>query len=187
MNRFSALNRRVGAAHASWQLAVADLTVEQVNYHERHGVLPIAFSIVHLVTTEDIRVSATFGLPDSIWKAENIQSQIGANVPSVARGTPIDVSETLTLTDIDAWRAYQTRVFAQTEALLAAQEDIRWDDIIMDAVPEPMRGGYLHLMVGDGPVTLGDYLEVVVYHHALRHLGELEHARALVGLTGVGG
>jgi hypothetical protein len=36
-------------------------------------------------------------------------------------------------------------------------------------------------------VTLGNYLEVVVYHHSLRHLGELEHARALVGLGGVGG
>jgi hypothetical protein len=50
-----------------------------------------------------------------------------------------------------------------------------------------MHGGFMHLLVGDGPVTLGDYMEVVVYHHALRHLGELEHARGLVGLHGVGG
>jgi hypothetical protein len=187
MNRFDALNRRIGAAHASWQLAVADLTVEQVNHHERTGVLPIAFSLVHLVTTEDIRVSATFGLQDSIWKADHVQDQIGANVPSVARGTPIDVSETLSLTDINAWREYQTRVFAQTESLIGRQPDSRWDEVMLERVPENMHGGFLHLLVGDSAVILGDYLEVVVYHHAIRHLGELEHARSLVGLTGVGG
>jgi hypothetical protein len=187
MNRFETLGRRMRAAHASWQLAVADLTLDQVNHHEREGVLPIAFSLVHLVTTEDIRLSATLGLPNSIWKAEGIQHKIGANVLSVARGTPIDVAETLTLTDLDAWRDYQSRVFAQTDEQLAALDDSRWDEVVFEAVPESMHGGFLHLLVGNGPVTLGDYFEVVLYHHALRHLGELEHARALVGLTGVGG
>ena len=187
MNRFDALGRRMRAAHASWQLGVSDLTLAQVNHHEREGVLPIAFSLVHLVTTEDIRLSATLGLPDSIWKAEGIQHAIGANVPSVARGTPIDVAETLTLADLDAWRDYQTRVFAQTDAQLARLDDARWDEVVLEEVPTAMHGGFLHLLVGDNSVSMGDYFEVVLYHHSLRHLGELEHARALVGLTGVGG
>ena len=50
-----------------------------------------------------------------------------------------------------------------------------------------MRVGFLHLLCGYVPVSLVDYLEVVLYHHSLSHLGELEHARALVGLHGVGG
>ena len=187
MNRFEALGRRMRAAHASWQLAVSDLTLDQVNHHERDGVLPIAFSLVHLVTTEDIRLSATLDLPDSIWKADGIQQRIGANVPSVARGTPIDVAETLALSNLDAWRDYQTRVFAQTDAQLSLLDDSRWDEVVLESVPEAMHGGFLHLLVGDGPVSMGDYFEVVLYHHSLRHLGELEHARSLVGLTGVGG
>ena len=99
----------------------------------------------------------------------------------------MDVAETLRFADIDAWRDYQTAVFAQTISLLEGADDSRWDEIYLDAVPESQYGGFLHALVGDGQVRLGDYLEVVIYHHALRHLGELEHARALVGLRGVGG
>ena len=39
MNRFHALARRMRPVHASWQEAVADLTLDHVNHHERAGVL----------------------------------------------------------------------------------------------------------------------------------------------------
>ena len=99
----------------------------------------------------------------------------------------MEVSESLRFADVDAWRDYQSGVFEQTISLLESADSSRWDEIQLDSVPESMRGGFLHALVSSGPVLLGDYLEVVVYHHALRHLGELEHARALVGLSGVGG
>ena len=114
-------------------------------------------------------------------------TQLGVTVPAVFRGTPMEVAESLRFRDIDAWRAYQTEAFRQTDDLLAATDDARWDEVYLEHVPVAMHGGFMHLLVGDGQVTLGDYLEVVLYHHALRHLGELEHARALVGLHGVGG
>jgi hypothetical protein len=187
MNRFHALARRIRPVHASWQNAVSDLTLDHVNHHERAGVLPIAFSLMHLVNTEDFRSCERLTGQEPLWATGSWADKVGVTVPAVFRGTPMEVAESLRFADVDAWREYQTGVFRQTNDLLMAMDDGRWDEIHLDAVPTALHGGFLHRLVGDGPVTIGDHLEVVLYHHALRHLGELEHARALVGLRGVGG
>jgi hypothetical protein len=41
------------------------------------------------------------------------------------------------------------------------------------------------MLAGEGPVRLGDMMDVVLYQHGMRHLGEVEHARSLVGLGGL--
>jgi hypothetical protein len=187
VNRFQTLARRLRPAHHSWQAAVADLTLEQANYQERRGVLPITFSLMHLVTTEDLRTSERLLGKEPLWKRGNWAEKIGVNVSAVFRGTPIEVAESLRFKDIDAWRAFQTAVFTQTMDALSQIADDRYDEVVFAEIPDSFRGLWLHLLSGDGPVALGDYLETVVYHHSIRHLGELEHARALVGLHGVGG
>lgn len=187
MNRFEDMARRMRPVHQAWQDAVADLTLEHVNHHERAGVLPISFSLMHLVNTEDFRSCERLTGQPPLWQTGGWADRVGVNVPAVFRGTPMDEAESLRFADIDAWRAYQTGVFAQTTSLLESTEVERWDEIYLDAVPDSMVGGFLHALVGRGPVGLGDYLEVVIYHHSIRHLGELEHARALVGLRGIGG
>ena len=187
MNRFHTLARRLGPAHHSWQAAVADLTLDQANYQERPGVLPITFSLMHLVTTEDARVSERLAGQERLWERGNWADKVGVNVPAVFRGTPIEVAETLRFKDINAWRAFQSEIFAQTMDALARTEDDRYDEVVLAEIPDSLRGGWLHMLSGDGPVRMGDYLETVLYHHAIRHLGELEHARSLVGLHGVGG
>jgi hypothetical protein len=162
--------------------------LEQVNHHERAGVLPIAFSLMHLVRTEDTRVSERLLGREPLWESGGWSDRVQVNVPSVFRGTPIEVAETLRFRDIDAWRSFQTEVFAQTmDALTDETDDARFDQVLFDRVPDSMRGGWLDYLVAGGAVTLGDLLETVIYHHSIRHLGELEHARALVGLNGVGG
>ena len=187
LNRFHTLARRLRPAHHSWQAAVADLTLEQVNFQERRGVLPITFSLMHLVNTEDVRGSERLSDGPSIWQRGGFAEKVGVTVPAVFRGTPMEVAESLRFEDIDAWRDYQTQVFANTISLLESTDDARWDEVCLESIPSAMHGGYLHMLIGSGKVTLGDYLEVVLYHHSLRHLGELEHGRALVGLRGVGG
>lgn len=187
MNRFHELARRMRAAHQSWQDASSDLTLEHVNHHERSGVLPIAFSLMHLVNTEDFRSCERLTDHEPHWVTGGYAEKVGVNVPAVFRGTPMEIAETLRFQNLDAWRQYQTGVFAQTTDLLESTDNARWDETYLDSVPEALRNGFLYKLVGDGRVTLGDYLEAVLYHHSLRHLGELEHARALVGLRGVGG
>ena len=48
-----------------------------------------------------------------------------------------------------AWRDYQTAVFRQTDELLAATDDERWDEIVFPAVPESQYGGFLHKYVSN--------------------------------------
>lgn len=187
MNQFHELARRMRPVHHAWQVAVADLTLAQVNHHERAGVLPISFTVMHLVNTEDFRSCASVTGQEPLWRSGGWAERVGVTVPSVMRGTPMEVAETLRFADIDAWREYQSAVFSQTRTLLAEVDPARWDEVYLESVPASMHGGFLHHLVGDEPVRLSDYLDVVVYHHAIRHLGELEHARALVGLGGVGG
>jgi hypothetical protein len=140
--------------HRLWQKAAADLTVEQVNHHERSGVLPITFSLLHFVRGEDNNISKLILNEPTIWESGN-------------------------------WRAYQTSVFERTEATLAGGS-IDWDrDLYGGALPPAMEGSFLWHMLGPDEIPkLVDGIEGFIYQHGIRHLGEIEHARALVGLGG---
>lgn len=179
------LARRVRAMHLFWDQAVADLALAQVNHHERAGVLPIAFSLFHYVNGEDRSVSERLLDAPALW-SEEWAARTGIDGGPIRRATPLAVAERVRLADLDAWRAYQRAVFARTESALASVPDARWDEVVFPAVPESFRGGFLDELVGDGPVMLGDFMDVLLYQHGMRHLGEIEHARSLVGLQGVG-
>jgi hypothetical protein len=184
-SRFEETLRRVRAMHKQWTQVTTDLTLDQVNHHEREGVLPIAFSLHHYVVGEDRAVAQRIYGAAPLWESDGWAERVGATVPSVTRGTPIAVAETLRFADYDAWLGYQSAVFARTEAGLETLPDERWDDVLFQRLPDQLKGGFLDLVVGDNPVTLGDLLDVFVSQHGIRHLGEIEHARALVGLQGV--
>lgn len=182
---WSALSRRVGAMHKLWQDALTDMSLDQVNHHERAGVLPITFSLFHYVTGEDRAVAERILNESMIWSNEWAE-RTGVDGEPIRRGAPIAVAEQVRIRDLDAWRAYQTEVFTRTERALAAFPESRWDEVVSERVPEAMKGGFIALLAGDGAVLLGDLMDVFLYQHGMRHLGEIEHARSLVGLQGVG-
>lgn len=182
--RWNDLLKRIRATHGFWQRALDDMTLEQVNHHERAGVLPMSFSLFHFVTGEDRAVSERLLGEAMLWSAE-WASRTGIALAPIKRGDPIEVAETVRLTDLAAWREYQTAVFDRTEATLARMDDARWSEVLHDQVPPAMKGGFIGYLAGNGPVLLGDLMDVFIYQHGLRHLGEIEHARSLVGLQGV--
>jgi hypothetical protein len=95
-------------------------------------------------------------------------------------------AERIRLGDIAAWRAYQTAVFARTERALAALPLGRFGEKAMDRPPaDKLKGSFLALLVPEGQIRVIDVCEAYLFQHAVRHLGELEHARALVGLGGL--
>lgn len=181
----SPLEKRILAMHGLWQKAVSDLTLDQVNHHERAGVLPIAFSLLHFVRGEDNAVSTNVLNGPTIWESGGWSEKIGVTVEQAPRGTPIDEAERIRFGDVDAWRAYQTAVFQRTEEVLA-DPAIDWSqELFGGTLPASTEGSFLwHLVGPDGPARLIDSMEVHIYQHGIRHLGEIEHARALVGLTG---
>lgn len=182
---WSELLRWVRPMHHLWNLALDDMTVEQVNHHERSGVLPISFSLYHYVYGEDRAVADRLLGEPTLWNAEWAR-RTGIDSDPIRRGAPLAHAEQVRISDLDGWKAYQTEVFARTELALGSAPQNRWGEVVFETVPEGLRGGFIALLAGDGHVLLGDLMTAFLYQHGMRHLGEIEHARALVGLQGVG-
>src|SRR5919109_4896461 len=114
----TSITARITAVNDMLELATADLTLEQVNHAERKGVLPIAFSLIHVVGGQDRSVSRYVTNTKALWESGDWGRRIGvATVPR--RGSPIEEAEKIRFRDIAAWREYQSAVFAQTESALA--------------------------------------------------------------------
>lgn len=178
--------RRVAAVHALWQQGVADLTLAQTNYVERAGVLPIAFTLMHLVVGEDRNVARHLGAEALLWDQQGWAKRVGLVGEPPVRGTLMGDAERIRLGDVDAWRAYQTAVFARTERALATLPLAWFAEKAMDRPPaDKLKGSFLALLVPEGEIRVSDVCEAYLFQHAVRHLGELEHARALVGLGGL--
>lgn len=175
----ASLSRRIRAAHQLFDLAVSDLTHEQVDHFERKGVLPIAFSLAHLVISQDRSMTRLFAVP-LLWDAHAGRVRLAGGVPF--RGSPMAEAEKVRIGDMDAWRAYQREVFARTEQLIATAPLAKLAEIYPDT---PTGTAFLALLVDGAPVRVIDAVEAWIYQHAIRHAGELEHARALVGLGGI--
>ena len=178
----ASLSMRLAALEKLWDLATRDLTVAHVNHFERPGVLPMAFTLIHVIGGQDRNRATLFGGP-VLWDAWS--ARVGYTGPHPGRGTAMEVAEQIRIGDVDAWRGYQATVFNATRAALAkAPIDRLGERFPMEA--DRFAGGYLELLVGQVErVRVIDLVEAWIYQHGLRHAGELEHARALVGLRGV--
>lgn len=178
----ASLLERLRASHRLFDQVVADLTAEQANHVERPGVLPIAFSLAHAVVSHDRNVARLFGEP-MLWDAHAARVRLEGGVPF--RGTPMADAERVRIGDMDAWRAYQRAAFERTERLVA-QAPLETLGRRVEVTPQQFAGGFLALLAGTPErVRVLEALEAWIYQHTIRHAGEIEHARALVGLGGV--
>ena len=176
---------RMGAVNGLLDAAVKDLTTAQVNHRERPGVLPIAFSLTHIVGGQDRTVARFVDKGPMLWESGKFGERVGYTGELPSRGTPMAVAEAIQLSDVDAWREYQTGVFARVDSAIANTPLERFDEIAMAERPTEPAGAFLFLMVPSGPIRLIELVEAHLFQHAARHLGEIEHARALVGLGGM--
>lgn len=183
----ASITARMTAVNDMLDVAVADLTLEQVNHVERDGVLPIAFSLIHVVASQDR--SASRYLADgarSLWDEGGWAEKVKLSVPVPFRGTPMAEAMKTRFGDIGGWREYQTAVFERTEHLLAnAPLEMFSREAFGNDRPDLGRNSFLALFVPSGPIRVMDICEAYLFQHACRHLGEIEHGRALVGLGGV--
>lgn len=183
----ASITARIAAIDDMLDLAVADLTLEQVNYVERTGVLPIAFSLIHVVGSQDRSASRHLadGAP-TLWEDGGWAARVGLAGDLPFRGAAMADAERTRFGDVDAWREYQTAVFARTEHLLAnVPLEVFSRDAFAGQRPDLGQHSFLSLFVPSGTIRVMDICEAYLFQHACRHLGEIEHARALVGLGGV--
>lgn len=180
----SSLRRRVAALHSLYDQAVSTMGLEQVNHFERNGVLPIAFSLFHNANVQDASVLLLAGTPpiwDDAWR-----QKVRMAIDDHGKERTVDEMVHQRIGDYDAFVAYQRAVFDRTEDWL---ESIGIDELRRVVVPRPLperlASTFSARVATDEGITVLDGVECWIYQHGLRHMGEIEHARSLVGLGGM--
>ena len=184
----TSLRNRIRAMNTLWQRAVSDMTLEHVNHHERPGVLPIAFSLSHFMRIQDLSISRFFLAEPPLWESGDWARRVGVTVDRLGREESVEEMERLRFGDFSAWLAYQAEVIERTSRALETVTEEMLAEVVMPALPPNMQNIFCGIVVGPGnPIRKLEVLECFVYQHGLRHMGEMEHARALVGLRGMTG
>jgi hypothetical protein len=88
--------------------------------------------------------------------------------------------------DYDEFQAYQRAVFARTERWLDGLDPTELTRlVVLRPFPPQIASTYSARVAGPEGITLLDAAECWIYQHGLRHMGEIELARGLVGLGGM--
>jgi hypothetical protein len=178
------LRRRMRAMHSLYYDAVATMDLEHVNHFERDGVLPIAFSLFHYTNMQDASFMAITGQPP-IW-SEPWQARVQMAIDDHGKERTVAEMVHQRIGDYDEFKAYQREVFGRTEAWLADLEGTALDRVIVPRpLPPVVADTYSARVAGDEGITVLDAIECWIYQHGLRHMGEIELARGLVGLGGM--
>jgi hypothetical protein len=169
-----------------WERAVSDMSLEQVNHHERAGVLPIAFSLSHFMRAQDQSISGPFLRERPLWEQGGWAEKVGVSVDRLGREETVEEMESIRFEDLDAWRAFQSQVIARTSGVLDDVTEDVLSEVLLPQLPPNMQNIYCALVIGPGgPLRKLEVIECFIYQHGLRHMGEIEHGRALVGLGGM--
>jgi DinB superfamily len=178
------LRRRMRAMHSLYADAVATMGPEHVNHFEREGVLPIAFSLFHYTNMQDVSFAVISGQP-VLWDAR-WQARVRMAVDDHGKERTVDEMVHQRIGDYAAFGEYQRAVFGRTEAWL---DDLDGAELTRVIIPRPLppvvADTFSARVAGEQGITVLDALECWIYQHGLRHMGEIELARGLVGLGGM--
>jgi len=170
--------------HSLYYQAVASMTLSQVNHVEREGVLPIAFSLVHQVLIEDGSLVFTGGpapLFDEVWS-----NRMRLAVSDHGKERTVNDMMHQRIGDYDEFLRFQRLVFDATERHVESLDPSTFGDVLVAYPYGPGLDQTFSARVGgEAGISRSDALECWIYQHGLRHMGEIEHARALVGLGGM--
>ena len=178
------LQRRMAAMHSLYYQAVSTMGPEHVNHFEREKVLPIAFSLFHYTNQEDANFMFITGqMP--IWSDE-WQSRVQMAINDHGKERTVDEMVHQRIGDFEAFKEYQRAVFDRTETYLATMDPADFTRLIIGRpFPPQVASTYSARVAGPEGITVLDGFECWLYQHGLRHMGEIELARGLVGLGGM--
>jgi hypothetical protein len=179
------LQRRMAAMHSLYYQAVGSMGLEHVNHFEREGVLPIAFSLFHFTNMEDSSFMLITGVMP-IWN-ESWQQKVQLTIDDHGKHRTVEEMVAQRIGDYDAFCDYQRQVFDRTEAWLAGLDPAELTRVVIERpFPPQIASTYsARVAAADTGITVLDATECWIYQHGLRHMGEIELARGLVGLGGM--
>jgi hypothetical protein len=180
----SSLSRRLRAVHSLYLEACSTMDLEQVNRVIVPGVLPIAFSLVHQVLIEDGSVVFVGGPPPLM--SETWASKMGLAINDPGKEKSVAEMMHQRIGDYESFLEFQGLVFRATEQFVDGVDPSTFSDVIVAHPYGPAVAQTFSARVGaEGGISRSDAIECWIYQHALRHMGEIEHARAMVGLSGM--
>ena len=178
------LRRRMRAMHSLYHQAVSTMDLSHVNHFEREGVVPIAFCLFHIVNMIDASFMLMTGTPP-IWNDE-WQARVNMSINDHGKHKTVDEMIHQRIGDYDAFIEYMNAVFSRTEAWLDQLQPEELDRVVITRpFPPQVASTYSARVAGPEGITLLDATECWIYQHGLRHMGEIELARGLVGLGGM--
>ncbi len=178
------LQRRMHALESLYEQAVTTMGPEHVNHFERPGVLPIAFSLFHYLNMHDASFMLLTGQAP-IWTAD-WQARVQMAIDDHGKHRTVDEMIHQRIGNYDAYVEYQRAVFARSHAHLAQLDPAELDRVVIPPpLPPQVASTYSARVAGPQGITVLDGWECWIYQHGLRHMGEIELARGLVGLGGM--
>lgn len=178
------LLRRMRTMHSLYHQAVDSMGLEHVNHFERDGVLPIAFSLFHYTNMHDASFMMITGVAP-IWNDE-WQARIQLTIADHGKHRTVEEMVAQRIGDYEAFKEYQRTVFDRTEAHLESMDPADFERVLVaPPYPPQIASTYSARCAGPEGITVLDGFECWLYQHGLRHMGEIELARGLVGLGGM--
>lgn len=178
------LQRRMRALFSLYDDAVATMDVDQVNHFEREGVLPIAFSLFHIVNMIDASFLLMTGTPP-IWDAE-WEARVNPAIADHGKHRTVEEMVDQRIGDYVQFQEYMRAVFDRVEDWLSDLDPAELNRLVIARpFPEQVASTYSARVASPEGITLLDAAECWIYQHGLRHMGEIELARGLVGLGGM--
>jgi len=176
--------RRLQTVHGLYYEACDTMTQEQVNYVEKPGVLPIAFSLVHIVLMVDSTLWVAGG-PAPLFNDEWAE-KMGLAIADHGKELTVDEMMHQKIGDFEEFKKFMRLVFTNTENFIAGIEPADFSRVLLTyPYPEKVAKTFSARMGREDGITVSIGMECWVYQHLLRHMGEIEHARGLVGLEGM--
>ena len=178
------LQRRMKALFSLYDDAIDSMDLEQVNHFEREGVVPIAFCLFHYANVHDVSFMMLSG-QTPLWNDE-WQARVGLSINDHGKHRTVDEMVHQRIGDLDAFAEYMRAVYSRTSAWL---KQMNPDELERVVIPRPfppqIASTFSARVAGEQGITVLDGVECWLYQHGLRHMGEIELARGLVGLGGM--
>jgi hypothetical protein len=170
--------------HSLYYDACDTMTLDHVNAVTYPSTLPIAFSLVHQLLMEDGTLVFIGGPSPQFNYAW--EERLGLAIADHGKEKTVDEMMAQRIGNYEDFRQFQGLVFRATEEYVADVDPATFNDVLVRAPYGPIVAGTFSARVGGANgITRSDALECWIYQHALRHMGEIEHARSLVGLGGM--
>jgi uncharacterized damage-inducible protein DinB len=156
--------------HNDFRDAIKDLKEEQLHFRPLGKGNHIAFTLWHLVRTEDSVINFFLQKKAPVWNTEGWDKKFGMDPRAQGTGMTAEQAAAVQIQSLPDFSKYMENVFKASEAYLATLKEAD-----LDRVEE-----FQFL----GKMSYGQVIGGVILNHGSQHLAEIWYVKGLQGLKG---